>query len=159
MQKITETDIGCIFKAETIEEASFMINGVSDLVGPITHFGVPYNKNTFKSYFSNPTRFKNSFGYCFIDKKNQPLGGIVWIKDFDYSTKSKILREFIWISKEPKISLKLFKDSINDVSKNYQFDIIVSGNSENNVRLEKFYKRQGFKKANYFFKKLNANQE
>lgn len=153
MQKIVKTPIGWICKAENIEDSHSMIDGVSDLVGLITHYGSPYNKNTFKSCFSNPERFKNFFIYASFNKKNQPLGGIIWAKDFDFSTKSKILREFIWISKDPKTSLTLFKESIKDVSKSYQFDIIVSGNSEENVRLEKFYKRQGFKKANYFFKK------
>lgn len=155
MQKIVETPIGWICKAENIEDSHSMIDGVSSLVGPITHFGVPYNNNTFKSYFSNPLRFENSFVYAFINKKNQPLGGIIWVKDFDYSTKSKILREFIWICKEPKASLKLFKESINDISKNYKFDIIVSGNSENNPKLKKFYERLNFKEGNYFFKTIN----
>lgn len=151
MQKIVETDLGFIFRAENIKETFSLLEDI-DSLRIWEHHGKLTNKTSFKSCFSNPQRFKTFFIYGFMNKKNKSTAIIIWQKGFDFSTKSKTLNEFIWASSEKSISLKLFKESLKDVDLQYKYDILISGNSEENEKLEKFYKRLNFKKANYFYK-------
>lgn len=158
MQKIVETDLGFIFKAENIDEFCEALDSVYEATELHTHNGLPFNKNCLKSYLSNPEVFKNFFSYGFMNNKNKVVSGIVWRKDFDFTTKSKTLTAFLWVSGEKRISLKLFKNSLDHINSYYKYDTLICGNSFNNKKLEKFYKRLNFKKNNYFYKNIKLLQ-
>ena len=53
----------------------------------------------------------------------------------------------MWVS-DPKTKgygIKLFKKSLEYIKNIYKFEIILVGNSEKNPKIEKFYKKNGFK--------------
>ena len=155
MQKIVKTGLGFIFKAETIEEFSKGLDDVYEKTQLDTHNGLPFNKNCLESYLSNPEIFKNFFAYGFMNHDNKVTAGIIWQKDFDYTTKSKTLAAVLWVSEEKKASLSLFKKSLEHIESIYKYDVLICGNSFDNEKLEKFYKRLNFKKLNIFYKNIN----
>lgn len=155
MQKIVKTGLGFIFKAETIEEFSKVLDDVYEKTQLDTHNGLPFNKNCLESYLSNPGIFKNFFVYGFMNHDNKVTAGIIWQKGFDYTTNSKNLVAILWVSEEKKASLKLFKESLKHIESFYKYDVLICGNSFDNEKLEKFYKRLNFKKNIIFYKNLN----
>ena len=154
MQKITETDLGFIFKAETVDELYKIIDDVFEATPINIHNGFPFNKNCVKSHIANPQIFKHFLGYGFMNRANKVTSGIIWKKGFEITTKIKILTSFLWVSEEKKVSLKLFKKSLEDINSFYDYNQLVCGNSFDNKKLEKFYKRLNFKKANIFYKNI-----
>tara|TARA_S200002703_G_scaffold56285_2_gene48950 strand:- start:10036 stop:10506 length:471 start_codon:yes stop_codon:yes gene_type:complete len=155
MQKIIETSLGFIFKVESIEEFYQGLDDVYETTLLDTHNGSPFNKNCLKSYLSNPDVFKNFFAYGFMNLDDKVTAGIMWQKGFEYTTKSKTLTAFLWVSEEKKASLSLFKKSLEHINSFYKYDVLICGNSFNNKKLEKFYEKLNFKKVNYFYKNIN----
>jgi len=135
-----------LYKIEVIEDLVSITEEMYAKIGKHTHFGCEVNLYSITSYFSNPQRFKDCF--CFGYFVNGELASyIVWLKTYDARVNKKIIQEYMWVS-DPKTKgygIKLFKKSLECIKNIYKFEIILVGNSEKNPKIEKFYKKNGFK--------------
>mgnify|MGYP003651447832 CR=1 FL=1 len=157
MSEATKVDLkNGIHKIESIEDLVSITTEMYAKIGGYTHFGFELNLSSFNSYFSNPQRFKDlcCFGY-FCD--NELVSYIVWIKIYDARVNKKTIQEYMWVSDSNAkgYGVKLFKKSLEYIKNIYKFEVILVGNSEKNPKLEKFYKRNGFKLECDMFYKSN----
>jgi hypothetical protein len=145
-----------IHKIELIEDFVSAINQIYAKMDKCTHFGCEINSSSINSYFSNPQRFKGCFCFAYF-LNNEAVSFICWIKDYDPRVNKKIIQEYMWASDSTSkgYGIKLFKKSLDYIKNIYKFDIILTGNSEKNPKLEKFYKKNGFKVESDIFYKLN----
>lgn len=105
-------------------------------------FGIPFDVQCLRSYWSNQVQLNNC--YILINTTNDILDGFIWwVMGLDEKINKKVFTEYIWFSNNPKISIKLFKESVKYAKEN-KFDIISVGNINDNSKLKKFYKKNGF---------------
>jgi len=75
-------------------------------------------------------------------------GCIAFINDKSIKFGKDIFSEYVWISKNPKIGFKLFKEAVK-FARDKGFELITLSVLENNPnarKIEKFYKKMGFLK-------------
>ena len=155
MQKIVETNLGYISKAENTQELSDLTDRLGSHFGSLTHFGFNVNLETIKTYFSNPLRFKDCFIYFYFDKNNTPKSFIWWMKNYEARVNKKTLSEYMWASSNPKYSIRILNESIKHINTFYNYDTIVMGNDGKNPRLDEFYLKKGFKvESKSFYKNI-----
>lgn len=155
MKLIAETDLGCIKKASEPKDFINLADKIGSHFGSLSHFQYPFSIETIKTYFSNPSRFKDCFIYFYFDKLNDPKSFIWWMKNYDPRINKKILLEYMWASSNPKFSIKIFNESFKHVNTLYKYDAISVGNITNCSKLNKFYKNKGFKEdSKPLYKKL-----
>lgn len=154
MSETTKVDLkNGLYKIDTIEDFVLFSNEMYAKMPKVTHFGCEINRDSVTSYFSNPQRFKQCF--CFVYFVNDELVSyIMWIKNYDATVNKKIIQEYIWLSdySAKGYGVKLFKKSLEYIKNIYKFDIVLVGNSGENSKLEKFYKKNGFKLESLFYK-------
>jgi len=155
MKLIAETDLGCIKKASEPKDFIDLADKIGSHFGSLSHFQYSFSIETIKTYFSNPSRFKDCFIYFYFDKLNDPKSFIWWMKNYDPRINKKILLEYMWASSNPKFSIKIFNESFKHVNTLYKYDAISVGNITNCPKLNKFYKNKGFKEdSKPLYKKL-----
>ena len=82
---------------------------------------------------------------------------VIFINDKNIKFGKTIFSEFLWLSKNPKVGYKLFKEAVAFArSKDYEYiSISSSANNPNTPKYEKFYKKIGFiKDSTNFMSKL-----
>ena len=157
MQEIAKAPIKEGFcRIELIEDFVSATNEMYTKMQKCTHFGFDVNLSSINSYFSNPQIFKESFCFGYF------VGGelvslIIWLKVYDARVNAKIIQEYVWLSNfnAKGYGIKLFKKSLEYIKNIYKFDVILVGNSEKNPKIEKFYKKNGFKLDSGLFYKSN----
>ena len=145
-----------IYKIESIEDFVESTKIMYCKMQECSHYGFPINRSSVVSYFSNPQRFKDCFCFEYYTD-NQLVSFIWWIKAYDARVNKKIIQEYAWISDSDKkgCGIKLFKKSLEYIKNIYKFDVILTGNREKHPKLEKFYKKNGFKVESSIFYKSN----
>ena len=146
MQKVAETSLGFISKAEEPQDFIDLADKIGPHFGGLYHCGYPLNMESIKSFFSNPLRFKNCYVYFYFNKDGEPKSVIWWMKDYDPRINKKILLEYMWASTDPRYSVRVLDESIKHISSFYKYDSIVISNSQNYEKLDKFYLKKGFER-------------
>jgi len=118
-------------------------------------FGLPFDVNCLQSFWSNQYHWNSC--YALIHKTDDVLDGFIWwIMGLDEKINKRTFTEYVWFSNNPKISIKLFKESIKYAKAN-NFDIINVGNINDDPKLKKFYKKNGFNLATEYRYKILKN--
>ena len=106
------------------------------------------------SFWSNPSNFK-SCRIAYVEEHNCEINSVIWwIKSFNEKIGKKILMQYIWLSFDPKNSIRLLNDGLR-FAKDNNFDGVVIGNTFENKKLKNFLIKKGFQTDPEIFYKKN----
>ena len=151
MQEIIKTTLGRICCLDTYEDLCDNLKFGLDF-GEL-HYGFPANLESLKNFYSNPVSFFDCLIYGYFDKK-ESLKSFIWFnKGYDPRVNKKILTQFMWLSKDPKYSIRLLDESLKHINLYYKYNVLVMGRLEKySKKLDNFYFKKGFLKdsKNYY---------
>ena len=151
MQEIIETSLGKICHADKYEDILDYLEFGSDF--DELHYGFPVNSESLKNYYSNPVLFANCLIYAYFNQKKD-LKSFIWFnKGYDPRVNKKVLTQFMWLSKNPKYSIRLLDESLKHINLYYKYNVLVMGRLEKySEKLDNFYFKKGFLKdsKNYY---------
>ena len=151
MQEIVKTNLGKICHADKYEDILDHLEFGSDF--DELHYGFPVNSESLKNYYSNPLSFFDCLIYGYFDKK-EILKSFIWFnKGYDPRVNKRLLTQFMWLSKNPKYSIRLLNESLKHISLYYKYDVLVVGRLEKySKKLDNFYIKKNFLKdsKNYY---------
>lgn len=118
-------------------------------------YGFGPNIESLISFWSNPRNFK-SCRIAYVEEQNGEINSFIWwLKSFNEKIGKKILIQYIWLSFDPKNSIRLLNDGLKFAEDN-NFDGVVAGNTFENKKLKKFLIKKGFQTdPEIFYKKIN----
>ena len=117
-------------------------------------YGFGPNIESLMSFWSNPRNFKLC-RIAYVEEQNCEINSFIWwIKSFNEKIGKKILMQYIWLSFDPKNSIRLLNDGLR-FAENNNFDGVVAGNTFENKKLKKFLIKKGFQTdPEIFYKKI-----
>lgn len=126
-------DLMDLFKKEDIEQA---------------HFFLKHNIESIKIALSHPSILTWDFFIWAHKSQNKYDAVIAFVNDKNIKFGVRVFNEFIWLSKNPKVGLKLFKKAVSFAQEN-EFKYIIMHSVIKNSKHKKvtnFYQKNGFEK-------------
>ena len=142
MQKVIKTDLGEMNRVNEYEDVYKFLDFGSDF-GEL-HYGFPINIESLRSFYSNPASFSQCLVYGYFDNCKNLKSAIWYNKDYDPRVNKKLLTEFLWLSKDPKYSIRLLSESLDHINLYYKYDALIMGNVTLSKKLDSFYVKKGF---------------
>ena len=153
MQEVVKTTLGKICRLNKYEDVRDNLEFGSDFRK--LHYGFPFNAESMKNFYSNPITFSNCLVYGYFDKDNNLKSSIWFNKGYDPRVNKKILTESMWLSKNPKYSIRLLNEALDHINLYYKYDVLVMSRLEKSTKkLDNFYFKKGFLKDSTSFYKL-----
>jgi hypothetical protein len=108
-----------------------------------------------KNYYSNPISFSDCLVYGYFDKK-ESLKSVIWFnKGYDPRVNKKLLTQFLWLSKNPKYSIRLLDESLKHINLYYKYNVLIMGRLEkHSKKLDNFYIKKNFLKDSKSYYKV-----
>lgn len=152
MQEVVETHLGKICRLNTYKDVRDNLEFGSDF-GEL-HYGFSFNVESMENFYSNPIAFSDCLVYGYFDKDNNVKSGIWFNKGYDPRVNKKLLSQFVWLSKDPKYSIRLLSVALDHISLYYKYDVLIMGRLERSTKkLDNFYFKKGFLKDSCGFYK------
>ena len=153
MQEIIETTLGRICCLDTYEDVCNNLEFGLDF-GEL-HYGFNLNVESMKNYYSNPISFSDCLIYGYFDKKKS-LKCVIWFnKGYDPRVNKKLLTQFLWLSKNPKYSIRLLDESLKHINLYYKYNVLIMGRLEkHSKKLDNFYIKKNFLKDSKSYYKV-----
>lgn len=119
-------------------------------------YGFGLNPQSVRDFWANPINF-SKVRIAYIEESDGSIVSFAWwVKDFNAKIGKKILSQYIWVSFEPKNSIRLLLDGIRYARAN-SFDAVVIGNSYKNEKLTRILLKNDFKiEPESFYKQINS---